>query len=174
MSASSKIVVSVSEDIMSRLVYALSGFFVSVSLPNANMNILLDGIIHSGTFSGLKTGTSIHEFKSLYPAALAYSTSETIFKIPPVQYSFSNDTLYFISLKCYYPNMKYFFENTQVQIFHSIHTLKALLKSKNISFYENKTFMDIGQINLEVNAYATFIYSVSETNEYELAQIDSL
>jgi len=70
--------------------------------------------------------------------------------------------------------MKFFFENTQVEIFYSIHTLKVLLKSKNIPFYKNRKFIDIGQINLEVNACATFIYSVSETVEYELAQIDSL
>jgi len=30
------------------------------------MNILLDDIIHSGTFNGLKTGISIHEFISIH------------------------------------------------------------------------------------------------------------
>lgn len=140
------------------------------------MKVILDEIILSGTFNGFKPGDSLIDFKRLCPEAVLglehKKQRSRIFLSEPVQFGFTGDTMVYITLKCYYRSMKFFFEGKPIKILHSIAALKKLLESKNISFVENRTISE-AQINLEVNQCVTFIYSVEDNGDLELAQISS-
>ncbi len=140
------------------------------------MKIELEEIILSGTFGGFKIGDNISDFKRIHPDELPGLENKKnrykIFKLDPIQFSFTRDILLFISLKCYYRWMTFYFEGKRVKIRHSMPALKKLLESKNLSFEENRTISE-AQINLEVNQCVTFIYSVEDNGDLKLAQIDS-
>lgn len=141
------------------------------------MRIILNEIFRTGTYQGLHVGDSIYDFKKLHPDALPDSESKKyrtkIFKLDPIQYFFRGDTLGFISMKCYYPVMVFVFENESIEIMHSTNSLKKLLENKNIAFQENIKMAD-NQLHLEVNKCVSLVYSIEDTGEMELAQIDSL